>query len=145
MDEIFDRIKALKIKRKVLIISLILTELSGIIVLIWFLKIPLTLKYLTYTPENYSIDSLESEKQYLFKQGDLISGRTEPNSQIQVRLTPTGFNQTYVSDWQGNFIFRIPENIKRGEYGLHISDSSQSYKIRIVSNNRITQILDRLN
>lgn len=143
MDEIFNRIKSIKIKRKTLVVSLILTELLGISVLVWFLKIPLTLKYLTIPPKKYSLEYLETDKQYLFNQGDFITGRTLPGSKVFILLTPNGFKQTIIADNEGNFTFQLPPDTPPQKYQLDIINDNvklvpiKSFTVRLETSNKL--------
>src|SRR3989344_6880635 len=82
MDELFDRIKLIKIKRRTLAIFLILTELLGILVLVWFLRVPLSQKFLTNPPKAYSVDSFDSQKTYAINQADFLRGSADPKSKV---------------------------------------------------------------
>lgn len=151
MDEIFDRTKAIRIKRKDLFPLLVLTEILGILVLIWFLRVPLTQKYLTYSPQSYSVDTMDTGKQYLIRQGDFITGKTLPRSTLQILIYPNGPKHALLSDSEGNFQFQIPDQIKTQEYRLVIINDNidrlaaiKDLKVRIVSNNKLDQFFGSL-
>lgn len=151
MDEIFDRIKAIKIRKKDLFLPLVLTEILGILVLIWFLRVPLSQKYFSDSPSNYSVDSMDSNKQYLFKQADLITGKSEPFAKFQILLSPDGGKYPLSADAVGNITFQIPHEIAPGEYRLLIVKKEsgifklvKNLKIRIESNNKIAQFVNSL-
>ena len=150
MDEIIDRVKSVKIRRKNLIFPLIFAEIIGILTLIWFLRIPLAQKYLTSPPDNYSVNSMDPGIQYLLRQGDFINGRTKPNSTLQIRLAGDGAKNGVISDTEGNFTFQIPLNTNPGPYQLIIAgDNSDEttviriLKIRVQSNNILSQFLEK--
>lgn len=151
MDEIFDRIKSTKIQRKTLARWLITAEILGILVFVWFLRIPLSQKFLESSPNNYSINSMDSNKQYLFRQGDFLSGQVTPNSTLQIWFAPDGSKNGVLADSEGNFSFQIPPNARTESYQLIIANDNSSeteiikdLKIRIQSNNKIYQFLKSL-
>lgn len=152
MDEIFDRIKKLKIRKKRLFVPLILTEILGILVLVWFLQVPLTQKYLTFPPSSYSVDSMDRDTQYLIRRGDFITGKTEPGSTLQLLLYPNGPKYALLTDGEGNFSFQIPQTAQLSEYRLIIINDEdevnelikiKDIRIRITSNNKIDRLLNR--
>lgn len=130
MDEIFNRIKSIKIKRKTLVVSLILTELLGISVLVWFLRIPLTLKYLTIPPKVYSAERMVSDKRYVVKPGDIIVGENESKDNQYYSLLRQGttniLNERISDDAGWSFI--IPQDIKSGKYALYILKTDKEKK-----------------
>jgi hypothetical protein len=143
MDEIFDRIKQTKIKRKYLVSALVFTEILGIITLIWYLRSPLYDKYLVSSPKAYSIQAFSSEKTYLLNQGDFLRGQTSPNNQLVIILRQgkkqiDTLKPALTKD--GNWTYQIPESVQPGRYtftlGYETPDnkiSSQNYRIRIKS------------
>lgn len=142
MDEIFDRLKSVKIKKKQLIFPLIFSEILGILVLIWFLRVPLTQKYLSYPPKNYSVNSMNPDIQYLILQGDFISGKTVPNSALQIWLAQSGPKAKVLTDSTGNFSFQIPQDTKPASYQLIIARDNldktlkiKAFEIKVQSNN----------
>lgn len=142
MDELFDRIKAIKIKRKKLFLPLILTEVLGILVLLWFLRLPLTQKYLTFAPISYQVETMDPDKQYLLRQGDFITGKTSPNSTLALLLYP-GSKHALLTDSRGNFSFQIPGQTPPAEYRLIIIndrnrlETFKDLRIRVSSNNKL--------
>lgn len=140
MDEIFDRLKAIKIKRKDLFLPLVLTEILGILVLVWYLRGPLIQKYLVIPPTSYSIDEMEKGTQYLLRQGDFIGGKSSPESKLQLLFYPGGQKYALATDDSGNFQFKIPRETPPGEYRLIIIDNLTAVKdlrIRIISSSRL--------
>jgi hypothetical protein len=150
MDEILDRIKAIKIKRKYLIISLISTEIFGIIVLIWFLRIPLSQKFLTVPPKAYSVVTLNPEKRYLVSQGDFLRGQAIPNTRVKVLVTPGNIKSSVNSSSTGEWNYQIPENFPIGIYRFTFGNfdksnklvTFQSYKFRVQSNISIYKFIN---
>lgn len=148
MDEISDRIKATKIKKKDLFFLLIVTEIVGILSLFWFLRIPLSQKYLADSPRSYSIDSMDQSKQYLFKQGDFITGTAGSSDKLQILLIPNGSKYSLSTNPEGNFAFQIPTQTKPQEYRLLILKNSsgslesvKNLRIRVASSNKLTELL----
>ncbi len=139
-------------KRKKLIFPLIITEIIGILVLIWFLRIPLYQKYLAVQPNNYAIDSLDPDRQYLMKQGDFISGTTTAGTTLQIWLAPDGLKHGITPDYEGNFSFQIPTETIPDSYQLIIASDRNGeigaikvLKVRIESNGKFNQALNSLN
>lgn len=135
-------------KRKDLFLPLVLTEILGILALVWYLRLPLTQKYLTFTPQSYSVDAMDPGKQYLIKQGDFINGNTKPGSTLTLLLYPDGSKYALLTDSEGNFKFQIPQETNTKEYRLIIVnddiDKLQAFKdlkIRVTSNNKLDQLL----
>lgn len=140
MDEILDRLKSIKIKRKDLFLPLVLTEILGILVLLWYLRVPLAQKYLIVPPKSYSVDEMEEGKQYLLRQGDFIWGKSSPESKLQLLFYPGGQKYTLPTDDQGNFQFQIPQETAPLEYRLIIINNLtaiKDFKVRIISNNKL--------
>lgn len=150
MDEIFDRLKTIKFKRKNLFIPLILSEILGILVLVWYLKTPLIQKYLLEAPNSYSVEEMEAGKQYLLRQGDFIKGKTKPQTTLQIILYPDRSKYSTISDSEGNFNFQIPPEIGLKEYRLMIISDDirpttiKDLRIRVVSNNILGQLTGSL-
>lgn len=151
MDEIFDRIKAIKIKRKDLYLPLILSEILGIIVLVWFLRVPLSQKYLLESPSNYLVQAMDENTQYLLRQGDFISGNAPAHSKLQILFMPDGLKYTLSADPSGNFSFQIPPETRTGEYRLLIVKEGlgnlkpfKNLRIRVESNNKISRSVNSL-
>lgn len=142
MDEIFDRIKAIKIRKKDLFLPLVLTEILGILVLIWFLRVPLSQKFLASAPKAYSVVSLSPQKRYLISQNDFLTGKAIPDTQIKIQVSPGNFRSTAYSDSSGNWSWQIPLDLPTGIYRFsywNIDKSQkvvtfQSYRLRIQSN-----------
>lgn len=142
MDEIFDRIRSIKIKRKYLVLALICTELLGILILIWFLRTPLSQKFLITDPKAYSVVSLSPQKRYLLSQADYLTGKAIPNTTVKVLITP-GFLKTQITaDSKGDWWYQVPPelqtNIHRITFGNFDKSNKlvtfQSYKFRVQSN-----------
>ncbi|MBI2593223.1 hypothetical protein HYW44_01095 [Candidatus Daviesbacteria bacterium] len=139
MDEIFDRIKNIKITRKDLFLPLVLTEILGILVLIWFLRVPLSQKFLASAPKAYSVVSLNPQKRYLISQNDFLTGKAIPDTQIKIQISPGNFRSTAYSDSTGNWSWQIPLHLSTGVYRisyLNIDKSqkevtTQSYKFKV--------------
>lgn len=152
MDEIFDRLKAIKINQKYLAWSLIFTEILGIITLVWYLKTPLSEKFLELSPQAYSIVSMNPDKRYLASQGDFLAGKAIPNTLVKVLITPGNSIFELRSDSKGDWRFQIPENIKKEIFRFTFGNfdaknklvTFRSYKVRIQSNNSWIQNSDRL-
>lgn len=152
MDELFDRLKAIKIKRKYLIISLISTEILGILVLIWFLRIPLSQKFFITSPKAYSVVSLNPQKRYLASPGDFLSGRAIPNTKVKVLITPGNIKSSFTSNSKGEWNYQIPANFNPGIYQFTFGNfdknnklvTFQSYKFRIQSSNSIDRFTNSI-
>lgn len=136
-------------KRKDLFLPLILTEILGILVLVWYLRIPLIQKYLIIPPANYSIDGMEGGKQYLLRQGDFITGKTQPESTLQLLFYPDGPKYALRADPEGNFKFQTPQDTKTQEYRLIIINDDldnltaiKDLRIRVRSNNKLNELAD---
>lgn len=143
MDEIFDRLKSVKLRKKHLIFPLIFAEILGILVLVWFLRVPLYQKYLKAEPKNYSVDSLNPDKQYLLKQGDFITGKSDLRL-LQVWLAPNGSKHGLIPNDRDEFVFQIPPDTKPGSYQFIIAGDNfgkievvKTLKIRVESNNKL--------
>lgn len=150
MDELFDHIKAIKINREYLIGTLIFTEILGIITLIWYLRSPLTQKFLTKPPQAYAVSSFNPQTQYLVSRGDLLTGNSEPNSEVRALITPGFLKSSVRSTPEGSWWFQIPQSLKPGVYTISFGnlDSNgklttfQSYKVRVQSNMPILNLLN---
>jgi len=142
MDEIFDRIKATKVNRKYLIISLVSTEILGILILIWFLRTPLSQKFLVANPKSYNVVSLDSKKRYLLSQGDYLTGTAIPNTKVKVLVTPSFKKDQISSSSKGEWWYQISPDIKKGSHTITFGNfdnknklvTFQSYKFRVQSN-----------
>lgn len=149
MDEIFDRIKSVKITRKDLFLPLILTEILGILVLVWFLRAPLSQKFLASDSKAYSVVSLNPQKRYLISQNDFLSGKSIPNTEIKIHLSPGNFKTALISDSSGNWLWQIPEDLPTGIYRVSYVNldkrqkavTVQSYRFRIRSNIALLNLL----
>lgn len=144
MDEIFDHIKHAKLKHKYLAGGLVVTEIIGIAVLVWYLRTPLTQKFLATPPKAYSIQSYNPAKRYLVKQGDYLQGKKAlPNSKIAIFLTPGNTKTLIKADNKGEFLYRLPEDTKPGRFRVTFANFDalknlawvKSYKITVGSNN----------
>ena len=152
MDEIFDRIKATKINKKYLAWSLIFTEILGIITLVWYLKAPLSKKFLESDPEAYSVVSMNPDKRYLASQGDYLAGKAIPNTLIKVLLTPGNSLFSLRADSNGDWRFQIPESVQKQVFRFTFGNfdvnnklvTFRSYKVRVESNNQLLQNTDKL-
>jgi len=149
MDELFDRLKSIKIKRRILVISLILTEILGIFVLVWYLRVPLSQKFLVVPPNSYSVASFESQKQYLLTQGDYLTGQTTPSSTVKVLINPSNIQSSILADSDGNWSYQIPEDLPLNTYTVTVVSvdissqiQSQSYKFRVQSNLKLNKLLN---
>ncbi len=142
MDEIFDRIKATKIKRKYLIGGLIAAELLGIFVFVWFLRAPLAQKFFTEPPEAYSVISLSPQKRYLLSQGDLLTGRAIPNTTVKVLITPEFTKSSVTANSKGDWWYQVPPNLQTNIHRITFGNfdksnklvTFQTYKFRVQSN-----------
>jgi hypothetical protein len=141
VNGIFARIKSVKIKRRTLVVSLIIAEIVGILVLVWFLRNPLAEKLLAVPPKAYSVDSFDLNKSYVVNQGDFIKGTVAPRSKI-VAIIRQGKKQLFsnkpVTTKEGNWSFQIPENLEPGRYiltlGYEAPDEeifAENYKINV--------------
>lgn len=148
MDEIFDRIRTAKINRKYLVISLIFTEILGIITLTWYLKAPLYKKFLTTPPQAYLLSQMNTQTRYLFAQGDFIKDQAPPGANIVILLSEGSqvLNKSKtIADSSGQWYYQIPEDTAPGIKNLTIGNldqnnnlqTHQSYKVRIKSNKLI--------
>lgn len=152
MDELFDRIRSTKIKRKYLVASLIFTELVGILFLIWFLKTPLTQKFLLSAPKAYSLSTFQSNKRYVLNQQDFLTGTINPKDKIiivvrqgksKIRLD----RQKISTNDKGDWLYQVPQTLPPGLYtllsGIEHPDktitSAKSYQIRLASNELLKQ------
>lgn len=150
MDELFDRIKAIKIKRKYLVISLIASELLGILTLIWFLRAPLSQKFLTPTPKAYSVVSLNPQKRYVISQGDFLRGQASPNTSVKILITPGDIKDSILSDSKGDWKYQIPLDLSIGSYTFSIGNfdesnkliNLQSYRLRVRTNTSLSNLLN---
>lgn len=130
-----------------LVISLIFTEIVGILFLIWILRVPLAQKFLLLPPQNFEISKMDTSKQYLLHQGDFLTGQTEPNSQIQMLLSPLPVQAIVTSNPGGNFQFQIPQETPPQEYLLTITDNNgnnilKTLRVRIAPNSRVNQFFN---
>lgn len=152
MDEIFDRIKAIKINQNYLAWSLIFTEIVGILTLIWYLKTPLFKKFLEEPAEAYSVVTLDPDKRYLASQGDYLAGKAIPNTLVKVLITPGNSIFSFRADGKGDWRFQIPETINKQIFRFTFGNfdvnkklvTFRSYKFRIQSNNPFLQNTDKL-
>lgn len=152
MDEIFDRIKSLKIPRKYLITGLILTEILGILVLVWFLRVPLSQKYLVTPPKAYSILQMDNSQRYVIAQGDYLTGNTTPNTKIVTLLRRGGdrgsqIKLRQISDNNGNWFYQIPYDLAEDKFQFAIGtfdnrnnlNSVKVVKLKVVANNLLSK------
>lgn len=148
MDEIFDRIKNTKIPRKYLIAGLISAEILGILVLIWFLRVPLTQKFLLASPKAYSVEEMNPQKRYVVKQGDFLVGKNEANSAVKVFIGPEKIISKIASSENGKWSYQIPLDLATTSHSLSIAKFNKenmltglkNYKIRVTPNNFILKI-----
>lgn len=137
------RFKLTNLKRRGLVISLIATEIIGIIALLWYLRTPLTEKFLFSPPKAYSLVTMDPKKRYLVSQGDYLQGNGIPNSQIRALFTPGNLKKTASVDPQGNFTLQVPGDTELRTYRLTIANLDKNndlayakgYKVRIQTNN----------
>lgn len=139
--------KSKKINRKKLVIILILSELLGIFSLVWYLRTPLYLKYLTLPPKKYYIEDMDLSKQYLMLNGDFITGESSPSESLELSVSPGEQKYYLLTNPQGVFEFQIPQEIAANEYLFTISaknqngiDETKNLKVRIETNSRIPKI-----
>lgn len=155
MDEIFDRIKGIKIKHKFLVLSLAFTEIIGIFVLIWYLRVSIVERFFTEPPKAFAIESFDPKKRYLIQQGDLLRGKKAlPNSKILVIITPGKQTVTAQANKNGEFTVKLPKDAKLGRHRVTFANYDalknlawiRSYKLTVnsnstFSNNKLVQRL----
>lgn len=146
MDEIFDRIKSnlrnTKIRHKHLVASLIATEILGIFVFLWILRVPIAQKFFTAPQKAYSVVSLHPQKRYLVSQGDLLTGKAIPNTTVKVLITPGFLKTSVTADSKGDFWYKVPENLQKSIHRITFGNfdkknklvTFQTYKFRVQSN-----------
>lgn len=155
MDEIFDRIKNTKIKHKLLATSLVIAELIGVFVLIWYLRQPLFERFLVTPPKSYTFESFDPQKRYLISRGDLLRGKKAlPNSNILAIITPGKQKITAKADKNGEFTIQLPSDAQLGRYRITLANYdalknlawARSYKLTIKSNSAIANnnLVERL-
>lgn len=159
MDEILDRLKnnfqrfkKTSFKKRSLAITLILAEIIGILTLLWYLREPLSKKYLTYTPKAYSIIVMNNKASYVLRNGDFIVGNTIPNTKVTTLITPNKIKNSATAGKDGSWNYVIPDDIKTGRYKFTVGyfDKSnkltfyKTYSIRIISNNIIQGWLNKI-
>lgn len=152
MDEILDRIKnnfrsfkKISFTRRQIAITLIIVEAIGILSLIWYLKDPLSRKYLTYAPKAYSVIVMNPKVSYVLRNGDFLVGNTIPNTKVTTLITPDKIKNLAVAEQDGSWSYRIPDDIIPGRYKFTVGyfDKSnkltfyRTYNIRISSSNII--------
>ena len=149
MDEIFDHIKNAKLKHKYLAGTLVITEIIGIAVLVWYLRTPLTQMFLASPPKAYSIESYNPQKRYLVKQGDFLQGKKAlPNSKIAIFLIPGDKKTVLKANNKGEFLYQLPSDTKPGKFRITFANFdalknlawAKSYKITVDSNNILYNI-----
>lgn len=156
MDEIWDRIKSnfknSKIKHKHLVLALASTEILGILVFLWILRIPLSQKFFTTEPKAYSVVSLNPKKRYLISQGDQLTGKAIPGTNVKVLITPGSLKAQIQADSKGNWWYQIPPNLEKKVHTITFGNfdkknklvTFQSYKFRVQSNNPIFRFTDSI-
>ena len=147
MDEIFERIKGIKVKHKILVFSLAITEIIGIFTLVWYLRTSLIERYFTSPPKSFAIESFDPKKRYLIQQGDFLRGKNAlPNSKVLAIITPGKQTVTVKADKNGEFIVKLPPDAKTGRHRVTFANYdalknlawTKSYKLTVNSNNTLS-------
>lgn len=155
MDEIFDRIKNTKVKHKLLVTSLVLTELIGVIVLVWYLRQGIFERFFVVPPKSFAIESFDPSKRYLINRGDLLRGKKAlPYSNILAIITPGKQTITAKADKNGDFAIQLPKDAQLGRYRITLANYdalknlawTKSYKLTINPNNNFSKnkLVERL-
>lgn len=140
--DFFEKLDDIKIEKRQLMPVLIALEIIGILVLVWYLRAPLTQKYLVVSPKTYSIVAMNTKSRYLIHTGDFLSGNTIPNMKVTTLITPGKIKNSVESNNEGIWSFKIPDNFKEGRYKFTVGyfDKSnkltffKTYNFRIASN-----------
>ena len=156
MDEILDRIKfkikTFKVKRKHLVVSLLATEILGILVFLWILRVPIAQKFFTSPQKAYSVVSLNPQKRYLVSQGDLLTGKAIPGTSVKILITPEFIKNTITADSKGDWWYQVPAdlqtNVHRFTFGNFDKNNKlvtfQTYKFRVQSNISLFNLTDSI-
>lgn len=146
--DFFERIGEFEIKKPQLMKTLILVELLGIAILVWYLREPLYQKYLTVSNKTYSISSLNQSQKYIFTKGDFLAGTAAAGNKIIILLRQENdlskrLKTKMVAGADGGWHYRFPADLKEGKYRMTVGVfgnnnqvvSIDTYRIRALSNN----------
>lgn len=132
-----------KITKAKLAKILIISELVGILAMIWYLRAPLYRKFIAVKPRAYSISSFEADTRYLLSQNDFLMGTVNPHYKVKLIFTAGGFKRTVKASDQGNWVAQLPKSLKHKSYRLTLATfdtndklaNVESYKVYVQSEN----------
>lgn len=148
---LIEELAGIKIRKKLLVVFLIITEIIGILVLVWYLRIPLTQKYILFSPKTYSALKMSPKLRYKLKINDHLVGTASANTKFKFFLSPGKIIHKGQVDDNGTWSYSIPDNIKTGKYSLVAAffnkkgkpSMIKTYKLRVESNNVLINFKDR--
>lgn len=110
-----------KITKAKLAKILILAEVLSILVMIWYLRIPLYQKYLAVKPTAYPIGAFDPNTRYLMSENDFLIGQTEPGSKVKLIFTAGKNKRTVRASSQGNWVAQLPKSLGHKPYRLTLA------------------------
>lgn len=130
-----------KINKAKLAKILIITELIGIAVMVWYLRVPLYQKFLAVKPKAYSLQAFSPDTRYLMSENDFLFGTTNPGYKVKLIFTAGRHKRTVKASDQGNWVAQLPKDLAHKSYRLTTAyfDTNdkltqvESYKIHVQS------------
>lgn len=146
--DFFERLPNFELRKPQLYLILIGVEVLGILVLVWYLRTPLSQKYLTVSSRTYNVSDLNQTARYLLTEGDFLVGKTTVSNKL-VLLVRDESDQSFkvkarvpIQD-NGAWFYKIPSDFKAGKYRLTVGvfDVSNqivgidTYKLNVLNSN----------
>lgn len=139
--------RQLKITKTKLAKILIISEIIGILAMVWYLRMPLYQKFLAVKPRAYSMAAFDPSTRYMLSENDFLMGSTSPDSKVKLIFTSGGFKRTVKASDQGNWVAQLPKSLTHKSYRLTLAyfDSQDkltdvdSFKVYVQSENIFLQ------